>query len=243
MTSVFQPNRLLMRIVFLTSVLASALAVHASESPVAARWNGAVQIPGREVNLIVDLARDAKGQWVGSVILPGFDVDGAPLANLSVKDSAVSFDIDGALGGVKVVGNVHGGTFAGKFEQGGNTASFTLHRGGPPGVELPRHSTAVAKQMEGDWEGDFNAADHMVHVRLSLLNHADGMATAKLDVRGRQETKLDVGLVTQESDLITLDIPDQYLVYEGQLQASEIRGTWVNGSFECPLVFHRAASH
>lgn len=56
--------------------LGAALAGEAAEIP-AARWEGTVQIPGRELRLIVDLAKDPGGAWIGSIIIPGLGVKGS----------------------------------------------------------------------------------------------------------------------------------------------------------------------
>src|SRR5450432_1857272 len=88
-----------MRFVFMI-VLCSALISRADE-PAAGRWEGSAQIPGRELKLIVDLARDGGG-WSGSIIVPGFGVKGAPLKDVTLNGSDLSFAINGALGGQNV---------------------------------------------------------------------------------------------------------------------------------------------
>jgi len=222
-------------------VFAAAVLAQAAE-PAAARWDGTLQLPGREYRLVIDLARNAQGQWIGSAVLPNLGVKGAPLADISVTGSAVSFAVKDVLGGVKVRGNLTAdGAFTGTFEQGGNAAPFALQKAGPAQVELPRQSTAVAKEMEGDWEGDMMFIDHNVHVRLSLANQADGKATGKLFLKGRREVNLDVAMVTQEADLLTLEAPEASLIYDGRLRGGEISGTWQQGPFEFGLLLHRAA--
>jgi hypothetical protein len=59
-------------------VFAAALVCWAAE-PIAARWEGAVQIPGRQLRLVIDLAEASDGHWIGSATVPGFGVKGAPL--------------------------------------------------------------------------------------------------------------------------------------------------------------------
>ncbi|HZU24362.1 MAG TPA: hypothetical protein VFA04_02510 [Bryobacteraceae bacterium] len=199
-------------------------------------------MPGQTCGMVIDLARSNGGTWVGSAILPGFDVAGVQLSDIAIQGSDVAFAIKGALGGVRIHGHLTpGGAFTGDFEQAGNQAPFTLHRTGPPQVEPPRQSAAVAKEMEGAWEGDMMFIDHNVHVRLSLANRADGHGSAKLDLKGRREVHLDVPLVTQESDLLTLEIPDQYLIYDARYGGGEISGTWQQGPYEAALVLHRVA--
>ena len=224
-----------------TFLFAAAVVAQAAQ-PAAARWDGTLRLPGREYRLVIDLAQNAQGQWTGSAIFPNLDVKGAPLSDISVTDSAVSFAVKGVLGGVKISGSITAdGAFAGTFEQGGNAAPVALQKAGPPQVELPRQSTAVAKEMEGDWEGDMMAVDHNVHVRLSLANQADGRAKGKLFLKGRREVNLEVAMVTQESDLLTLEAPEASLIYDGRFRGGEIGGTWQQGPFEFPLVLHRAA--
>jgi hypothetical protein len=224
-----------------TFLFAAAVLAQAAQ-PAAARWDGTLRLPGREYRLVIDLALNAQGQWIGSAILPNLGVKGAPLSEISVTDSALSFAVKGVLGDVKVRGNLTAdGAFTGTFEQGGNAAPFALQKGGPPQVELPRQSTSVAKELEGDWEGDMMFIDHNVHVRLSLANQPDGRATGKLFLKGRREVNMDVAMLTQESDLLTLEAPEASLIYDGRFRGGEINGTWQQGPFEFGLVLHRAA--
>ena len=65
--------------------------------PVQGRWEGQVQIPGAPLTLIVDLARNGASAWTGSVIIPGLGIKGAPLGDISVTESRVSFALSGAM--------------------------------------------------------------------------------------------------------------------------------------------------
>src|SRR6266478_3269100 len=67
-------------------LLASGTVGRAEESA-SGRWEGSVQIPGRELTLIVDLAQDSHGLWIGSIIIPGLDIKGVLLTEIAVKDS------------------------------------------------------------------------------------------------------------------------------------------------------------
>lgn len=147
--------RLLVAILF-----ASAALGHAAESA-AGRWEGSVQIPGQELRLVLDLSHENGKGWVGSIIVPDFGVKGAPLVDLHVRSSDLAFAIKGALGNERV-GKAElkahltaDGHLAGDFRQGGNTAPFVLAKTGPPQVELPLHNTAVSKELEGEWKGEY----------------------------------------------------------------------------------------
>ena len=128
-----------------------------ASSPPAARWEGKIQIPAREIKLVVDLAEDSQGQWIGSIIIPGFQIKGAPLSAIAVKDSSVSFALKNAFGDPTFEGHLDSnGMLTGDFKQAGNTAPFTLKNVGPPQVEAQPVSTPVQKELEGEWKGDMS---------------------------------------------------------------------------------------
>src|SRR5438874_9657318 len=86
-----------MRIVFIL-LLASALVSRVDDNA-AGRWEGTVQIPSRELVLIVDLAAGSgdSGGWQGSITIPGLGIKGAPLTDIAVKSDGVVFSIKSAL--------------------------------------------------------------------------------------------------------------------------------------------------
>ena len=59
---------------------------------VAGRWEGVVILGDREVPVAVDLAPSADGRgWIGSMVLSGLGVKGAPLSQIAVAPPRVSF--------------------------------------------------------------------------------------------------------------------------------------------------------
>jgi hypothetical protein len=225
-----------MRLAFLT--LLAALC-HAAE-PAEGRWEGTIQIPGTGLTAIVDLAQSAGG-WIGSATVPGF-TKGAPLADIVVQDSAVSFTLKGALGDPKFSGRVDAAAFDGSFVQAGNSAAFHLRHTGPPQVDLPRQSTAVADDLAGDWLGEVTLGGNKLKASLKLTNHSGGAATAQFVVTGKRETNIPIDLVRQEGDFLTV-VSSQYRIgFEGRLHedAGELTGTFAQGPIESPLTLRRA---
>ncbi len=230
-----------------TLFFASSLFGNAAEIA-AGRWEGSVQIPGRELTVIVDLAQDKAGVWVGSIIVPGLDIKGAPLADIAVKGSEAAFAIKNALRGphvgeAKFRGHLNDqGALVGDFLQGGNAASFTLKKTGPPQVELPPQSTAVAKELEGEWIGEYELLGYPRHVTLRLTNHPGGGATAEFVVVGKKTNNLPVDLVTQQENFVRIESHDTGINYEGRFgsEAGDIKGTFEQGPLEIPLVLRRA---
>ena len=222
----------------LASLILVALLCHAAE-PAEGRWEGTIQIPGTPLAAIIDLAQSA-GAWIGSATVPGF-TKGAPLADIVVRDSAVSFTLKGALGDPKFTGRLDAGTLDGSFVQAGNSAAFHLRHSGPPQVDLPRQSTAVAAELAGDWQGEFTLGGNRLKASLKLTNQPGSAAAAQFVITGRRETHIPVDLVRQEGDFVTV-VSSQYRIsFEGRFQkdAGKLSGTFAQGPVENPLTLRR----
>jgi hypothetical protein len=216
-------------------VLAAALVSGAAE-PIAARWEGAVQIPGRQLRLVIDLAEASDGHWTGSATVPGFGVKGAPLTEIAIKDGEVSFGIKGALGDPKIKGRLAAdGTLTGEYVQAGNTAPFTLLRTGPPQVDPLRQSTAVSKELEGEWKGVMDLFGYPINVALKLANVPGGKAAAQFHIVGKRDSTVALDVVIEENGNLLVQSTESGIAYEGRLQKDEISGTYRQGPLEAPL--------
>jgi hypothetical protein len=226
---------------------ASAVLCQAAESG-AGRWEGSVQIPGGALQLIVDLSEESGKGWIGSIIVPGFGVKGAPLADIAVRDSELAFAIKGTLGGERVgqakfkAHLTADGHLAGDFMQGGNTAPFVLEKTGPPQVELPPRSTAVSKELEGEWKGEYELNGYPRHVTMKFAHGGADGAGVEFVIVGKKTNNVPVSLVTQEGDFLSIKSDEFGITYEGRFhkEAGEIKGTLTQGPFELPLVMRRA---
>jgi hypothetical protein len=208
------------------------------EEAISSRWEGTTHIPGDDLPLIVDLAQE-NGAWIGSIIIPGLDVKGAPLTDIKVKPPDVSFSVKGTLGiqlKLQLDGN---GKLTGNFEQAGNRAPTTLQRTGPPEVEQPPRNTPVAKELEGEWKGDYEMLGYTRHVSIKFTNRGPNGAAAEFVIVGRKHNNLPVDLVTQEGDLITVDSHDIGFSFEGRLRNGKLTGVIRQVATETPLVLER----
>lgn len=222
-------------------LLAAALGFAAE--PPEARWEGIVQIPGNDLNVVIDLAQK-EGNWTGSAIVPGFGVKGAALTGISVQGAEVSFTLKGALGEPKFSGRLNPeGTLSGSFVQAGNTAPFRLQKIGPPQVDAPRLGTAVSRNLEGEWQGEMLLYGNKVKATLKLANQASGAATAQFIVVGKRENILPVELVRQDGDWLVVDVPQYRMTFEGRIgkDSKELTGSFSQGPMETPLVLQKAA--
>jgi hypothetical protein len=218
-------------------VLAAASPCRGEEA-ISGRWEGTTHIPDDELKVIVDLAQE-NGAWVGSIIIPGLDVKGAPLADIAVKSRDVSFSVKGALGIQVKLQLDRNGSMTGNFEQAGNRAMTTLRKIGPPQVERPPRNTPVAKELEGEWKGDYQMFGYARHVSIKFTNRGADGATAEFVIVGRRTNNLPVDLVTQEGDLVSVDSHEIGITFEGRLRDGKLSGAVRQGAIETPLVLQR----
>ena len=218
-------------------IIAAALPCRA-EDAMSGRWEGTARVPGDELPVIVDLAQE-NGAWAGSIIIPGLGLKGAPLTNIEVQPVDVKFAVKGTLGIALNLHLVSTGKLAGNFEQAGNHAPATLQKTGPPQVEYPPRNTSVAKEVEGEWKGDYEMLGYTRHVSIKFANHPDG-ATADFVIVGRKHNVLPVDLIRQEGDLVTVESHEIGFSFEGQLKDGKLTGAIRQSAMETPLVLVRA---
>jgi hypothetical protein len=218
-------------------IVAAALPCR-GEDVVSGRWEGTAQIPGNELTVVVDLSQE-NGAWVGSIIIPGLGLKGVPLTDIQVQPPDVNFAVKGTLGVQLKLRLDANNKLAGNFEQAGNRASATLQKTGPPQVEYPRRNTPVAKELVGEWKGDYEMLGYTRHVSIKFANDPAG-ATAEFVIVGRKHNVLPVDLVTQEGDLVTVDSHEMGFTFEGQLRDGKLTGAIRQSATETPLVLIRA---
>lgn len=214
------------------------------------RWQGSIRIPGHELALVVDLAPAASGGWTGSLIVPGLGLKGAPLSNIAVDATRVAFDLGAALrdpthGPATFSARIAGdGTLTGELRQAGNVAPFSLVRVGPAQVEASPASTAVRRELEAAWSGQFMLGDYPRTVTITLVNHPGAAATATFNVVGKQVTDIPVALVIEEGEFLRVEAPARNVTFEGRISNDRdvIDGSIALGAFELPLVLKRVKS-
>lgn len=232
---------------FLVAIALVALSAAANAAPSATgRWQGVVQIPGLPLHATIDLGQDRTGAWTGSIIVPELAMKNVALTDITARDDALTFAIKGALAGpneppAKFDGRIEGNdAMSGTFTQAGNQAPFTLRRTGTAQVDSPPHSTAVAKEMEGKWVGDYELMGYTRHVTLTFANHAADPATVEWIIVGKKTNNLPVDLVRRDGDFVRIESHEFGINFEGRLRDGKLDGTYEQGPIELPLVLKRA---
>lgn len=225
--------------------LAGVLGCRAADIP-AGRWEGPVQIPGRDLHLIVDLATNSSGAWQGSLTIPGLNVKGAALVEPVRKGATITFTVKDALSSPRVkpatimLQSAPRGRLAGIFQQGGNSAVIVLEKTGPPQVDEARRSTPLSAELLGEWTGKYELGGYPRDVTLKLTNQADA---AKVDfvIVGKKVNNLPVSYAGQDGTYLIVEAPTYGITLEARLHpgTGELQGTLTQGPFEVPLNLQR----
>jgi hypothetical protein len=96
-------------------------------------WEGVVQTPNGDRQVIVDLARSAAGEWKGALTAPEEDIKDVPLEQIAVQESRVKFTLNSTRGHI---------TFDGSASADGKTLSGTISA---MGQEMPCKMTQAGE--------------------------------------------------------------------------------------------------
>ena len=227
------------RMVLLLLAGMAAAASHANPA-IAGRWEADAQLSGAPLRLLIDIAPTAAG-WVGSAILPGRGVKGAPLRELVVDaQGQLSFKL-AALGDASAHLRLQtDGALLGELHQGGHQAALRLQRLGPAQVDLPLASTPISRELEGVWRGRYELGGYPRDVTLTL-SQRDGVGHAELLIIGRARNLIPVDRVTQSEQFVQVVSDATGITIEGRWRAADnsLRGQFVQGPFEADFVLRK----
>jgi hypothetical protein len=114
-----------------------------------------------EADVLVELARDAKGKWVGTIDVPNQQMKFHPLDNIRIDGSAVYFEFNRFAQKAQVMVetpftgtlSADGSTITGDFYEGKKShLPLTLKKIGGPGSERPEPRLAEVRSLSPDGE-------------------------------------------------------------------------------------------
>jgi hypothetical protein len=206
-------------------------------------WEGAIQAPGKDVKIEIDLAMK-DGKLTGTFGNPEQNESGFPLLNVWAERTSVNFEIKATNGGGMFKGTLSpdGKSMVGDFiTTHGMSIGFSLTRTGEPRIAALLPSPAIAKNLEGSWTGTIDANGTPHQIGLKMANHPDGTSTGS--VITSEGVEINITKITNKDASLTLEVKNVGGSYVGTLNAegTELAGTWTQGKFVAPLTFHRPA--
>jgi len=203
-------------------------------------WEGAIQVPGQELKIEIDLAPRGE-KWEGTISIPAQGLKGFPLSAITVQGDSVSFAMNGVPGDPQFKGTVSkdAKSVSGEFSQGGGTIPFAVTRTGDAKFEPPPKSTPITKDLEGSWEGSLDVGGKILRLVVKLSNRPDGVATGTMVSVDQGGAELPIASVVQTGSHLKLLVLAVAGTYEGDLKDGQLTGTWTQGPGTLPLVFKR----
>ena len=232
---------LLRRIVPFAALIAFAVPCLRAQ---AGHWEGSIQAPTTSVKVELDLAKDGKGGWYGTMGNPTQNLKGLPLATVTAEGKAVHFQVGKVAGERVFEGEISadGKSISGTFGQNGAAMPFTLTRTGEAKLEPAARIAAVGKELEGAWKGALEIQGTQLQFLLTISNQADGTATATL-LSYEDGLEIPITGIARSGSGLTLELKSVGGSFSGVLKAEnmELAGTYTQGPLTAPLTFRRAA--
>jgi hypothetical protein len=221
----------------LTMMLAVMSATAQDAALPAGRWEGVIKPSDREVPVVVNLGKNEKQAWIGSIDinLPNAP-QGLPLEEVTVNGADVSFVLSaGQRSTFRGKIDAEAKTIAGTATGAGGEVPFELKRTGDGKVASPAPSTAIAKELEGDWEGTLDAGQSL---RLIItFRSAEGKGTGQLVSVDQNNATIPLSQVLQDGAKVVFAVQVVGGKFEGTLNEpkTELKGEWSQGGNTFPL--------
>jgi len=211
----------------------------------AGHWEGTVTLPNFQLSLAIDIARGDAGRFVGTLTNDSEGIAGLPLKSVTLDGRLVQFVIASGSGSEEFSGvlTADGRTISGAFMVNGLSAPIDFTRTGDAKIDRPS-SAAIAKSLEGVWNGALDVGGKSMRVAISLTNHANGTSTGTVVNLDAGAVEIPISRIVQEGPNVTFEINVVSGTFVGSVSAdgAELAGTWTQKSFSAPLKLRHGAT-
>jgi len=211
-------------------------------------WEGSFTVNNRETGLSLDLAKNAKSEWIASMGLPSQNMTGLVVMDVAVNGKSVKFvavelqmaTCDLTLG---PDGRMKGTMSApqGPMSTQG-PMPVELKRTGEAKVELIPRSPAVSKELEGDWEGSLQDPNGALHpLVFHFKNQPDKTVAATMDNPERNFMAMPLNNVKQTGQKVEFGLKIAESTFQGSLnkESTELAGQLIHEAGSMPLTLRK----
>jgi hypothetical protein len=211
-------------------------------------WEGSYTVNNREIGISLDLAKNAKSEWIASMGLPSQNMTGLVVMDVAVNGKSVKFvavelqmaTCDLTLG---PDGRMKGTLSApqGPMSTQG-PVPVELKRTGEAKVELIPASPAVSKELEGDWEGSLQAPNGVLFpLVFHFKNQPDKTVAATMDSPGRNAMAMPLNDVKQTGQKVEFGMKIAGASFQGSLnkEGAELAGELIHDADRTPLTLRK----
>jgi hypothetical protein len=214
-----------------------------SSPTVSGHWQGSLKVGSQDLVIVVDLAKNAKGTWIGSFSMPELGATDIPVDQLTVGQTKVHFVVTATPGSPSFDGNLSadGNELTGTFSDPQTKSPLTLRRVGTAHVKLPLPNTPLTKDFEGTWHATLGAGDSQIRMLLKLTRAPDGTATGTVVNVDQGNREVPLTSIQQKDKLLEFDIRSVAVRFHGTLNAAggAVAGEWSQMSHSAALIFER----
>jgi hypothetical protein len=199
-----------------------ASVLSAQTSP-AGHWEGVLKAEGREITLSLDLDRNAKSEWIGS--MGAQNATGLVVKDLVVNGNSVKF-MAVELQMAKLDLTLANGRLGGTFNGPRGPMPIEFKRTGDANVRLPAASPAVSKELEGDWVGTLKTPGPELDITIHFKNQPDNTVVATIDIPAQNAVGMPINDVKQTGDQVEFGLKIAHAAFQGTLnkERNELTG-------------------
>ena len=235
----FSPNRGAFNINLLSVAAALFVSLLSSQAAPEGHWEADIKGDAQQpIRVTLDLAKNAKSEWIASMGLPSGNTTGLVVKDLVVNGKSVKFlALELMSARFDLTLSPEGklkGTISGPSSQ-----PVEFKRTGEAKVELIRASPAVSKALEGDWEGSLNGTFRMV---FHFKNQPDKTATTTFDTANA--TNLPLNDVKQTGEKVEIGRRIAHGSFQGTLnnEGTELAGQFTHEANSTPLTLRKKSA-
>lgn len=237
--------------VVLLSLVSLVWPLQAQSQSHGGRWEGSIDVAGRSIGFVLDLARGEGDRWQGTIAIPSQGNVQLPLLNLRVAGAAISFDIPGVPGYASYKGSLaaDGAAIKGDFTQGGQQLPLEFARKGESTLKAEakseRADLPALAPLKGDWEGVLDISGQTLRLKFMIAPGEQAGMDGVLDSID-QRVWVPVEVVSLDKGVVRFEVKLIQGGFEGKLgqDGAQIEGTWNQpaANLSAPLTLKRAAA-
>jgi hypothetical protein len=205
-------------------------------------WEGALTAGNRQIGLTLDLAKNARSEWIASMSIPSENARGLVVSDVAVNGNSVKFvgvelmmaKFDLTLG--------PDGRMTGTLTNGQNSTPIDFKRTGEAKVELIPASPAVSKELEGDWEGSLETPNGAVQLVFHFKNKPDNTVAATIDSGlAANMVGLPLNDVKQTGQKVEIGLKIAQSTFQGTLnkEGTELTLQMIQGASSLPVTLRK----
>jgi len=190
--------------------------VLSAQTGAAGHWEGVLNADGREIGLTLDLAKNDKSEWIGSMAVPAQNAMGLAVKDIAVSGNSVKF-MAVELQMAKLELTLAEGKLTGTITNPRSSFPIEFKRTGEAKVLLPPTSPEVSKDLEGDWAGTLKTPGPELEIAVHFKNQPDHTVVATIDIPAQNAMGMPINDVKQTGDQVEFGLKIAHASFKGTL--------------------------